>query len=497
LKQTISFLLAGWYVLEIGFANPINFNIDLVSITEFENANNNYGVSDVWGYTDEAGIEYAIVGHQFGTTILDVSTNPSQPIEIANIPGPSSGDYYYHRDYKTHEHHLYIVNEMYGGDVGMQVVDLSPLPENPPEHHETYNQVTQSHNLWIDNESSLAFIEHHNGDNIHIADLTNPSFPVYGGTFGNQAIDTHDIYTRNGVAYVSEGWQYKFGIYDVSDISNIQELATIPVPGGYAHNAWLSSNGTHLVTTEETVNKTVKIWDISNLNNIELSGEYLGENGLAHNVHVLNDLIYISHYSTGLKIVDIFDPEDPVEVGAYDTYHQGDEDGYVGCWGAFPFTQNDYVYASDMQNGLFVFQFEQAFAGWVDATIELTPGVPFEGAELKSTLNNKTYVTNEQGFIHFGFPEGDQLFVLNNTDTLDINILSHQTIDYFYIVNDELNHGDVNEDSVIDILDIVQVVNFVLQTTTPTPEQMWIADMNEDNILNIQDIILILNVILG
>ena len=110
------------------FANPVDYNLDLLSIVEFDNDNNDYGVSDVWGYTDEFGNEYAIVGYKSGTSILDVSTNPNSPIEVANIPGPSNGDYYYHRDYKTFGDYLYIVNEMMGPDIGMQVIDLSPLP---------------------------------------------------------------------------------------------------------------------------------------------------------------------------------------------------------------------------------------------------------------------------------------------------------------------------------------------------------------------------------
>ena len=115
------------------FSNPIDFNLNLSSIVEFDNDNNNYGVSDVWGYTDEFGNEYAIVGHQGGTSILDVSTDPYHPSEVANIPGPSNGDYYYHRDYKTYGDYLYIVNEMTGPDVGMQVIDLSPLPFSSPQ----------------------------------------------------------------------------------------------------------------------------------------------------------------------------------------------------------------------------------------------------------------------------------------------------------------------------------------------------------------------------
>ena len=31
-------------------------------------------------------------------------------------------------------------------------------------------------------------------------------------------------------------------------------------------------------------------------------GEYLGENSLAHNVHVKDDFLYVSHYTSGLLI---------------------------------------------------------------------------------------------------------------------------------------------------------------------------------------------------
>ena len=142
------------------------------------NASNNFGVSDVWCYTDEAWNEYAVVGYKDGTSIINVSENP--PIEVGNFIGPSTGDYYYHRDYKTYMDHLYIVNEMYGGDTGMQVIDLSPLPQDPPIQLITYNDIAQSHNLWID-PSGFAFIEHYTGDNIQIANLNNPSNPLYEG----------------------------------------------------------------------------------------------------------------------------------------------------------------------------------------------------------------------------------------------------------------------------------------------------------------------------
>lgn len=57
--------------------------------------------------------------------------------------------------------------------------------------------------------------------------------------------------------------------------------------------------------------------------------------------------------------------------------------------------------------------------------------------------------------------------------------------------------ADVNGDSVIDILDIVQTVNIVMGFASPTAEQECAADINGDSIINILDIVTMANLILG
>ena len=57
--------------------------------------------------------------------------------------------------------------------------------------------------------------------------------------------------------------------------------------------------------------------------------------------------------------------------------------------------------------------------------------------------------------------------------------------------------GDLNQDNIIDILDLVTVVNFVLGNTEFSNLQMYAGDINEDSIINIQDIIMIINIILS
>ena len=57
--------------------------------------------------------------------------------------------------------------------------------------------------------------------------------------------------------------------------------------------------------------------------------------------------------------------------------------------------------------------------------------------------------------------------------------------------------GDLNQDDIIDILDLVTVVNFILGQAEFTNLQMYAADINEDSVVNIQDIIMIINIILS
>ena len=58
--------------------------------------------------------------------------------------------------------------------------------------------------------------------------------------------------------------------------------------------------------------------------------------------------------------------------------------------------------------------------------------------------------------------------------------------------------GDLNEDMVIDVLDIVSLVNIILNVNdNPSGCMLSNADFNSDGITNVQDIILVINSILG
>jgi len=57
--------------------------------------------------------------------------------------------------------------------------------------------------------------------------------------------------------------------------------------------------------------------------------------------------------------------------------------------------------------------------------------------------------------------------------------------------------GDLNLDEIVNILDIVIVVNFVLGSDSPSESEFNAADLNNDGVLNILDVVILSNLILG
>ena len=56
--------------------------------------------------------------------------------------------------------------------------------------------------------------------------------------------------------------------------------------------------------------------------------------------------------------------------------------------------------------------------------------------------------------------------------------------------------GDVNGDGVVNILDVVSTVNFIIGSDDPDPYEFTAADVNSDNVINVLDIVLMINIIL-
>ena len=57
--------------------------------------------------------------------------------------------------------------------------------------------------------------------------------------------------------------------------------------------------------------------------------------------------------------------------------------------------------------------------------------------------------------------------------------------------------GDINVDGAVNILDVVIMVNFILNSQTPTDLEFTASDLNSDGTLNVLDIVQLVNIILG
>ena len=97
-------------------------------------------------------------------------------------------------------------------------------------------------------------------------------------------------------------------------------------------------------------------------------------------------------------------------------------------------------------------------------------------------------------------PEYNLIIGSHSTDwgPSDVNI---HAINLLGIIFSEIvpmfEKADINDDSIVNILDIIMVVNFILSIDVPTNSEYFASDINSDEIINIIDIIEIVQVILN
>ncbi|MFQ5498101.1 MAG: choice-of-anchor B family protein [Candidatus Zixiibacteriota bacterium] len=332
-----------------------SYGFDSVAVFKF----GNFAGSDCWGWQGPDGNEYAIMGIYEGIVFVDVT----HLAVIDTVPGPNSSCAFFWRDIKTFGHYCYAVSECSGPNAGLMVMDMQYLPDSvklirsvPVNGIASYT----SHNMTIDTVKGFTYVEGFNSPSVHIFDLADPENPLYVNSFG-PINGIHDLFAHNDTAYMAEGSDPSFSIWDMSNKLAPVLLKRVQIPNaGYVHNIWPTNDGKFVATTEETAVKTVKIWNIGDLNNISLVGEYLGPSNLAHNAQIQDNILFLSHYESGVSAVDLTVPSFVHEIGLFDTWPDGDIAQFNGCWGVFPHTTSGNVYASNLSGELYILKFLQS-----------------------------------------------------------------------------------------------------------------------------------------
>ncbi len=357
--------------------------------------------NDIWGYTDTAGNEYAIIGLQNGTSIVDV-TDPDSVEELFFIEGPNS----IWRDMKTFNDHAYITHDYTEDSVGtgLLIIDLIDLPASIDTHTWTGNdslEYTRAHNIYID-ENGIVYLFGSNlfeGGAIFLDVNDDPMVPEYVGNYSTHYI--HDGFVRGDTMWASEIYEGIFTVVNVSNKQNPITIASNETPFRFTHNCWLSDDGHFLFTTDERSGAPVAAYDVSDLSNIKETDQYFSSPGsgvIPHNVTVLNNFLIISYYRDGVRVVDATDPGNLVETEYFDTSPFDPDDGFQGCWGVYPYLPSGNILASDREEGLFVLTPSYNRAGYLEGTITNdTSGAPLSNIQIEILGTDYTALTDISG----------------------------------------------------------------------------------------------------
>lgn len=366
--------------------------VDLVSFVPLADLGGGPGerVTDVWGWTDpETGREYALVGRTAGLAFVDI-TAAGTPRFMGLMPANPS----HARDIKVYQDHAFFTGDG-AGDHGLLVFDLTRLrgldasstgPDARTfEPDARYDQVASAHNLVIDTESGFAYTVGTNtgaqscGGGLHMIDIRNPVEPAFAGCFTDTEGliwngRTHDaqctVYRGPDESYY--GRQICFAsnetamrIVDVTNKSAPQPIATASHPGtAYIHQGWLTEDHRYLYVNDEldeivgTTDRTrTLIYDVAELDDPILIGEHLGPDAATdHNLYISGTRAYLANYQAGFRVLDVSNPEAPVEIGWFDTTPYGENPpGFGGgAWTAWPFFESGMIVVTSMNEGLFI-----------------------------------------------------------------------------------------------------------------------------------------------
>jgi choice-of-anchor B domain-containing protein len=355
-------------------------------------------LSNIGGYVDSSGNEYALVGTYNGLSIVDV-TDPANPVIKFNIAGTNS-DW---REVKTWQNYAYVTTE--GCCNGLQILNLGYLPDSVPMKYykgngAINNQLNTIHALHVD--AGYAYLY---GSNLFngaavILDLANPWNPTYTGHTAGTYI--HDGYVRNDTLYGCHIYDGYFSVIDVTNKANPITITTQNTPNLFTHNSWLNDAGNILFTTDEVSDSYLTSYDISDLNNItELNRIQLtpGSGSIVHNTHTLNDFEVVSWYKDGIAIVDASHPDNMIVTGSYDTYTQGSGDGFNGCWGVYPYLPSGNLVVSDIDNGLYVLTPTYIRGCYLEGNVtDSVSGSPLNGVTvtiLTTSITKQTKITGD------------------------------------------------------------------------------------------------------
>jgi choice-of-anchor B domain-containing protein len=351
-------------------------NVDLLSNLPLAGMGGGSG-SGGWGWTDPSnGKEYAIAARTNGTAFVDIST-PTNPVYVGNLPSATGTSSW--RELWVHNNTVYIVSDSNGAH-GMQIFDLTRLRgvTSPPvtftaDARDT--SFTNAHTININPATGFAYV---NGSNTcsggpRMFNLANRLAPAFAGcvsgdgyTHDSQAVTYHGPDTRYTNREILVGSNADtITLFDVTTKSSPVQLSRKGYTGrGYTHQGWFTEDHKYFVLDDETDETTnghntrTYVWDMSDLTNPVLVGNYTGPTTASdHNQYIKGNFSYQANYRAGLRIIDltnIASPATMTEAAFFDVDPASNARGFAGAWTNYPYFPSGNVAIFSIQRGLFV-----------------------------------------------------------------------------------------------------------------------------------------------
>ena len=410
-------------------------------------------LNDIWGWVDSAGNEYAIVGMNDGTSIIDLS-DPLSPQEVLFVPGMNS----IWRDIKTYGNYAYVTTEAMNG---LLIIDLSNLPDSANTNTYLYTgpsnaQWQRAHNIYIDDRGyAYIFGANRGSGGAIILDLNqDPTQPVEIADINNWYV--HDGMVKGDTLFLANGNNSLFSVWDVSNPATPVLFSQNPTVGYYSHNIWSSDDGNYIYTTEEDNGGHLSEFNISDLNNIDLTDKIQAEPGnniMPHNAFYINDYIVNSYYTTGIQIFDVKSKGNIVNVGHFDTSPNFSGPGSNGCWGVYPYLPSGIIIASDIENGFFVLDPDYKRAAYLEGIItDASSNTSLSGVTVEILNSNNNTLSNVGGEFKLGTLNSGTYSVvfshpLYQSDTLNQIVLQNDSTTILNLVMYSLTPLNLNIES--------------------------------------------------
>jgi choice-of-anchor B domain-containing protein len=347
-------------------------------------------MNDNWGWTDPVtGAEIAILGRTDGTSFVDV-TNSANPRYLGDLPKTKGSPPAAWRDMKIYKDHVFIVADN-SGEHGMQVFDLTRLRNvRTPQQFTpdvTYDRINSAHNIVANEETGFMYTVGNSGGGetcgggYHMIDVRTPKKPRFAGCYGDPRTGragtgySHDAqcvtyrgpdtrYTGKEICVGSN--ETAISIADLTDKKKPVAISRASYPNvAYAHQAWLTDDHKYLYLNDEGDESSGQgeagkgtrtlVWDLTDLTDPILVKEHVGTSrAIDHNLYVKGDRMYQANYTSGLRILDISDPRNPMEVGFMDT-HPGDDGtpSFNGAWSVYPYFKSGTIIVTSIGEGVF------------------------------------------------------------------------------------------------------------------------------------------------